>query len=150
MREQHKEVLAGQLLRHEGIELKLYKCPAGKWTIGVGRNLEDRGITEEEALYLLRNDIEISINELMLAFPWFSRLDEGRQMALVDLHFNLGLNTLKSFKKTLRLMEAAIEGKVSWSEVSSELLNSKWADQVGHRSQTIANMIEGGTNGLDC
>ena len=144
MKEQHKEVLAGQLLRHEGLELKLYKCPAGKWTIGVGRNLEDRGITEEEALYLLRNDIEISIDELINTFPWFMRLDEVRQMALVDLHFNLGLNTLKTFRKTLSLIEQAIEGNVSWSEVSSELLNSRWADQVGHRSQTVANMIRTG------
>jgi len=144
MKEQHKEVLAGQLLRHEGLELKLYKCPAGKWTIGAGRNLEDRGITEEEALYLLRNDIEISIDELINTFPWFSRLDGVRQMALVDLHFNLGLGTLKTFSKTLSLIEQAIEGKVPWSEVSSELLNSRWADQVGHRSQTIANMIRTG------
>ena len=144
MREQHKEVLAGQLLRHEGLELKLYKCPAGKWTIGAGRNLEDRGITEEEALYLLRNDIEISIDELINTFPWFSGLDGVRQMALVDLHFNLGLGTLKTFRKTLSLIEQAIEGKVPWSEVSSELLNSRWADQVGHRSQTIANMIKTG------
>tara|TARA_R100001163_G_C5013334_1_gene158509 strand:+ start:105 stop:545 length:441 start_codon:yes stop_codon:yes gene_type:complete len=144
MREQFKEVLAGQLLRHEGLELKLYKCPAGKWTIGAGRNLEDRGITEEEALYLLRNDIEISIDELINTFPWFARLDEVRQMALVDLHFNLGLNTLKTFRKTLSLIEQAIEGKVPWSEVSIELLNSKWATQVGRRSQTIANMIDTG------
>ena len=147
MREQHKEVLAGQLLRHEGLELKLYKCPAGKWTIGAGRNLEDRGITEEEALYLLRNDIEISIDELINTFPWFSGLDGVRQMALVDLHFNLGLGTLKTFRKTLSLIEQAIEGKVPWSEVSSELLNSRWADQVGHRSQTIANMIKTGEVG---
>jgi len=144
MREQCKEILAGQLLKHEGLELKLYKCPAGKWTIGAGRNLEDRGITEDEALYLLGNDIELSIGELTNAFPWFSELDEVRQMALVDLHFNLGLGTLKTFRKTLNLMERAIEGNVSWSEVSSELLNSKWAHQVGPRSQTIANMINTG------
>jgi len=68
-------------------------------------------------------------------------------MALVDLHFNLGLGTLKTFRKTLSLIEQAIEGKVPWSEVSSELLNSRWADQVGHRSQTIANMIKTGEVG---
>jgi len=42
------------------------------------------------------------------------------------------------------LIEQAIEGKVPWSEVSSELLNSKWATQVGRRSQTIASMIDTG------
>ena len=45
------------LIYHEGLRLGVYRCPAGKLTIGVGRNLEDRGITEEEAYYLLRNDI---------------------------------------------------------------------------------------------
>ena len=39
-----------QLIEHEGLEQKVYRCTAGKLTIGVGRNLEDKGITEEEAL----------------------------------------------------------------------------------------------------
>ena len=138
--------LTDQLIRHEGMELRLYKCPENKWTIGAGRNLEDRGITEEEARYLLKNDIEISISELQRAFNWFHLLDDTRQMAIVDLHFNLGLNRLKTFKKTIGLLEEAIEGRVTWSQVSDELLDSKWATQVGQRAKQIAGMIQFGNN----
>ena len=123
------------------MELRLYKCPAGKWSIGAGRNLQDRGITEDEARYLLNNDIRISIDELTNTFRWFTRLDETRQAAMVELHFNLGLSTLRTFRKTLGLMEAAAAGSVAWHDVGRELLNSKWADQVGRRSQVIADML---------
>ena len=51
------EKLKESLIKNEGLELKVYICPAGYKTIGVGRNLETRGITQEEAIYLLDNDI---------------------------------------------------------------------------------------------
>ena len=133
--------LVDQLIAHEGMELRLYKCPAGRWSIGAGRNLQDRGITESEARHLLNNDIRISINELTDEFPWFTRLDEMRQAAMVELHFNLGLSTLKTFTKTLGLIAEAVEGRVAWHDVGRELLNSRWANQVGRRSQTIADML---------
>ena len=133
--------LSDQLIAHEGMELRLYKCPAGKWSIGAGRNLQDRGITEDEARHLLNNDIRISIDELTNTFHWFTRLDETRQAAMVELHFNLGLSNLKTFTKTLGLIAEAVEGRVAWHDVGRELLNSKWADQVGRRSQVIADML---------
>jgi lysozyme len=133
--------LSDQLIAHEGMELRLYKCPAGKWSIGAGRNLQDRGITEDEARHLLNNDIRISIDELTNTFRWFTRLDETRQAAMVELHFNLGLSNLKTFTKTLGLIAEAVEGRVAWHDVGRELLNSKWADQVGRRSQVIADML---------
>ena len=133
--------LVDQLIAHEGMELRLYKCPAGRWSIGAGRNLQDRGITESEARHLLNNDIRISIDELTDTFPWFTRLDETRQAAMVELHFNLGLSNLKTFKKTLSLIAEAVEGRVTWHDVGKELLNSRWADQVGRRSQVIADML---------
>ena len=138
--------LTDQLIRHEGMKLELYKCPANKWTIGVGRNLEDRGVTEEEARFLLSNDISISVDELQRTFNWFHLLDDTRQRAIVDLHFNLGLNRLKTFKKTIGLIEEAIEGRVEWSQVSSELLDSKWSTQVGQRAEQIADMMRLGNN----
>ena len=39
-----------QLIDHEDIKLKPYRCSAGKLTIGVGRNLDDNGITRAEAI----------------------------------------------------------------------------------------------------
>ena len=54
------------LIRHEGLKLFPYQCPAGKTTIGVGRNLDDKGISEKEAMYMLNEDIQSCYDSLML------------------------------------------------------------------------------------
>ena len=138
--------LADQLIHHEGMECFPYTDTVGKVTIGVGRNLTDRGLTKEECRHLLANDIEISVGELKMNFHWFAKLDDTRQAALVDLHFNLGINRLKTFTKTLRLIEKCILGDDLWSKVAEELLDSKWAGQVGQRAQPLARMLALGDN----
>ena len=138
--------LVDQLIHHEGLECFPYTDTVGKITIGVGRNLTDRGLTKEECRHLLANDIEISIIELERNFNWFSKLDDTRQAVLVDLHFNLGINRLKTFKKTLRLIEECMLGDDLWDKVAAELLDSKWATQVGQRAHTLARMLELGDN----
>jgi len=138
--------LANQLILHEGMECFPYVDTVGKTTIGVGRNLTDRGLSQAECRYLLANDIDISINELKRNFNWFAKLDDTRQAALVDLHFNLGINRLKTFKKTLRLIEECMLGDDLWDKVAEELLDSKWATQVGQRAQTLARMLQLGDN----
>lgn len=50
-------VLKDMLIRHEGLKLKPYRDTVGKLTIGAGRNLNDLGISEREAMFLLDNDI---------------------------------------------------------------------------------------------
>lgn len=45
------------LIRHDGLRLKPYRDTRNKLTIGVGRNLDDVGITREEALMLPNNEI---------------------------------------------------------------------------------------------
>lgn len=132
-----KELL-DQLKRHEGRSLKPYKCPAGKLTIGYGRNLEDMGISEVEAMVMLRNDIEQCYEELSV-FSWFEDLDQVRQEALINMLFNLGLPTFLKFKKTLKYVA---EGK--YSQAAAEMLNSKWATQVGDRAKELAYMMETG------
>ena len=63
-----------QLIQHEGLKLKPYQCPAGRLTIGVGRNLEDKGITEKEAVMLLENDIQECLEDLKTIFDKFDML----------------------------------------------------------------------------
>jgi lysozyme len=126
------------LQRHEGLRLKPYKCTAGKLSIGYGRNLDDMGISEVEAMVMLRNDIEQCYQELEM-FSWFSDLDQVRQEALVDMLFNLGLPTFLEFKKTLKFVA---EGK--YSQAAEEMLRSKWANQVGDRAKELAYMVDTG------
>jgi lysozyme len=134
-----REKLARQLILHEGMSLRPYKDTVGKLTIGVGRNLEDVGITEEEALFLLRTDITRVITVLDATFPWFRFLDDVRQRVLADMCFNLGVSGLLKFRKTLELVEAR-----RYKEAAEEMLNSLWAKQVGGRAVRLAKMMETG------
>ena len=90
--------LAQMIELHEGRRNKLYKCTAGKWTIGVGRNIEDRGLSNPEIDFLRDNDIALSRQELTMKLPWFVGLDPVRQAVLIDMHFNMGWPVLSQFK----------------------------------------------------
>lgn len=130
--------LAKQLIIDEGLELKPYRCTAGRLTIGVGRNLEDRGITEEEALTLLDNDIRRCWGQVVGALPWVVFAPEPVQETLVNMCFNLGLAGLLKFQKTLALLEAG-----EYAQAEREMLNSAWARQVGARANRLGAMVHG-------
>ena len=128
-----------QLVDHEGLELHPYEDSLGILTIGVGRNLEERGISEDEAFYLLGNDIEIIWDELIKQHPIVEDLDGQRQMILLDMAFNMGVPRLGKFKK----MWAAIEDG-DMIEASKQALDSRWADQVGRRAERLAERLTSG------
>jgi lysozyme len=132
----NREQLIEELKADEGVVLTLYKCSAGKNTIGVGRNIDDRGITEDESDYLLSNDIDLCVKELESAFSWFSNLSDARQRVLINMCFNLGLSRLMGFKKFLAAVEAE-----EWQTASVEMLDSKWAKQVGLRSTRLRDLL---------
>jgi lysozyme len=131
--------LEDQLIDHEGLELKPYQCTADKLTIGVGRNIEDRGITEDEARYLLKNDIKIVEDELLEKKPVVAGLDAVRQRVLVDMGFNLGIPTLLKFQN----MWAAIEEE-DFETAADEAMDSRWAKQVGRRAERLCQAMATG------
>lgn len=131
--------LTEMLVEHEGMRRKPYRCTAGKLTIGVGRNLDDRGISPDEAMYMLANDIKDARREMSAAFPWFDKLDEVRQAVLIDMCVNLGLSRLQGFRNTLALI-----GVGKYEAAAQEMLNSKWAEQVGRRAQRLSRMMATG------
>ena len=133
------EDLKEQLIRHEGLRLTVYDCPAGYKTIGVGRNLEGKGVTEEEAMYLLDNDIKDFQESLSRELPWFDSLDECRRNILTNMAFNLGISGLLKFKNTL----LAVENE-NWEEAASQMLDSRWAQQVGSRATELSGLMKSG------
>lgn len=128
--------LVRQIELHEGVRLKPYRCTAGKLTIGVGRNLEDRGITMAEARMLLANDLADVRNGLLNALPWVGNLDDVRQRVLVDMAFNLGIQGLLQFERTL----GAVRGG-EYQRAATMMLQSKWAKQVGQRAERLSRMM---------
>jgi lysozyme len=130
------EKMWAQLRLHEGERLKPYVDTVGKVTIGVGRNLTDRGIRPDEAELMLRNDILEACDELDALFPAWRSLTAARQRVLIDMMFNLGRARLSKFERFLAAIKSA-----DWPGASAEMLNSKWAEQVGARAQTLARMM---------
>mgnify|MGYP003109810611 CR=1 FL=1 len=133
-----------QLRFHEGVKNIVYKDHLGIETIGVGRNLRDRGLSDEEVDFLLSNDIMLVETELDKAMPWWRDLDEVRQRALADLLFNMGLSRLHGFVKFLDALK-----RRDYHTAADELLDSKYARQVGQRSQRIAQMVRTGEDSMD-
>ncbi len=131
--------LQSQLIRDEGVRLKIYQDTVGKWTIGVGRNLSDDGISQSEAMMLLSNDIAATGKALQTAIPWSMALDDVRLGALTNMAFNMGVGGLLQFKNFLAAMQQG-----NWTEARDQMLDSKWAEQVGSRAQRLAIQVETG------
>jgi lysozyme len=131
--------LLEMLKRHEGFKDRPYLDTVNVLTIGYGRNLETNPLTEDEATYLLVNDIERHERALWKAFPVAVGLDHVRRDALINMAFNLGIPRLRGFKK----MWAAIEIS-DWPRAAAEAMDSKWARQVGRRAEEIAFMLRTG------
>jgi len=126
------------LKRDEGLRLKPYLCTAGKTTIGYGRNLSDRGITREEADFLLANDYISTKIQLRNNLDFYDDLPENVQSALINMAFNMGVLGLLRFKRMLYAMERG-----DFDEAALEALKSLWARQVGARADRIAKQIKG-------
>ena len=117
------------LLKHEGMRTFPYKCSEGKLTIGVGKNLEANGITEEEAMYLLDNDIKRVTDNLDKMWPVWRQLPPKAQMVSIDATFQMGISGWMNFRHTRALMEMGC-----FLEASEEILRSKYAIQTPNRA----------------
>ena len=131
--------LTKSLIKHEALKTKPYKCTADKLTIGVGRNLDDNGITEDEALYLLKNDINRCVSDVGRNIPEWKKHNECRQNVLIELCFNIGINRLLGFKKMLAALQ-----KNDYATAADEMQNSRWFKQVGQRGVTMCEMMRTG------
>lgn len=128
--------LQSVIIEHEGVRLKPYRDTKGVLTIGVGRNLDDCGISEDEAMFLLNNDLTTCETQLS-RYDWYVGLDKVRQGVIIELVFNVGLPKALQFKN----MIIAIINE-NWAGASNELLDSAWAKQVGStRSENMASRL---------
>jgi lysozyme len=137
------EKLLEMLKRHEGVEHHIYRCSAGFWTLGAGRNVDPQGglgLSEDEVDYLLQNDIERVIKELSTEYRWFNSLDDVRKDAMIDISFNLGATRLRGFRRALAAMEVA-----DYKMAAKEFLDSKWSRDVKGRATELCYMIEMGS-----
>ena len=116
-----------------------YKDTADKLTVGYGRNLTDKGLSEDEARYLLHNDIQEVIDGLRKAYWWFDELDEIRQGVVLNMAFNLGLGGFAKFRNTISYISDG-----NFKQAAAHMLQSRWAKQVGYRADELAREMETG------
>ena len=135
------DLLRNELIRDEGLKLTAYKDSVGLWTIGVGHLLGDEQrmteITTDEAHALLEWDIRIAQSRLapLISPAEFDALSDPRQRALINMAFNLG-HRLGQFKKFWMAFTAK-----DWTASGKEMMDSKWAVQVGTRAERLRDMI---------
>lgn len=134
-----RQIDLSQIRRHEGMSTFPYRDTVGKLTIGVGRNLDDVGITREEAEFLLMNDVANVEKRLKNSIPWIEQLDPDRQGVLINMGFNLGVQGLMKFKRTLAAIKSG-----DYQNASKYMLQSKWAGQVGERAQELSEQMRTG------
>lgn len=128
--------LEAQLIEHEKLTRKPYRCSAGKLTIGVGRNIEDRGISTEEAMFMLANDIDECVNHCMTISGW-DNLSDVRKRVLVEMCFQLGWGGLSKFKATLAAVAVG-----DFDKAAQQMRSSLWYRQTTIRAERLALMME--------
>ena len=134
--------IVDDLKRDEGAVLiagrhRVYRDSLGLDTIGYGRLLS-RGLSEDEALYLLENDIK-DAEAQAAKYDWFHDLDEVRQAVVTEMLFNIGPDRFNGFA----LMKAALDRR-DYVEAAHQMRASKWAEQVKGRATRLAAMMETG------
>lgn len=135
--------LYAQLNTDEGRRSKPYRDTVGKMTIGVGRNLDDVGLSDDEIDLLLKNDVRRAVSLLDRNTPWWRGMDGARQEVLVNMCLNMGWGDgrkgLSSFINTLAKMKAG-----DYAGAADGMLQSKWAGQVGNRAKRLAKVMREG------
>ncbi len=134
------ERLTERIKRHEGFVPRLYRDPLGVPTLGYGHNLYIP-ITRTAAEVILRDDLLRAISDYhLLPREVIANLSGEREEVLVEMIFNLGVKGVLEFR---RMLEAIARG--NYEVAAREMLDSRWARQVGRRARTLARiMIEGG------
>lgn len=131
--------IMADLRRDEGFMQYPYHCTGGALTIGYGRNLDAKGISHAEADILLRNDVVEAQADLERVCPLASSLSDNRYRALLNMVFNLGSSRFMTFRNMLAAIRAG-----NYDRAADEMLDSKWARQVGIRAERLAEIMRRG------
>lgn len=138
----HRDIVRAQLRIDEGCVEHAYTDSEGYLTIGVGRLIDARRggkLRPDEISLMLENDITEAEADAKVLFPSFPGLSENRQAVLVNMAFNLGQKRLAEFKRFRDAIEAG-----AWEQAAAEMLDSRWAEQVGSRAQRLAKQMREG------
>lgn len=125
-----------QLERDEGVKRTMYRDELGNPTVGVG-HLLTTPLSYRAIRQILEDDVAVAYETLTTRLPWVTTLSDARRGALINLTFNMGIDGLLGFAKMLRAIQAG-----DCDTAATELLNSRYAKQVGDRAQRLATQLK--------
>lgn len=132
--------LKTQLEEFEGRIPYAYKDHLGFWTIGVGRLIDKRkggGLDDEEIDFLLDRDINKRRAVLYEKLPWLVGLDEVRQAVIIGMSFQMGIDGLMEFQRTLSSVRDG-----HYADAAQQMMQSLWAKQTPDRARRLARQME--------
>ena len=133
----YRDIAKAQIKVDEGVRFKVYRDSLGIETVGVGRNIRDKGLSMQEVDLLLDNDLTDAERDARAIFPTFDKLSDIRKAVLLNMSFNMGRERLSKFKK----LRAAVQDE-DWAEAARQMILSTWATQVGARATRLAKQME--------
>lgn len=137
--ELNEQRLVDSLEKHEGYRDKAYQDTEGVWTIGYGTNLQELRIDEFLARKWLMEDLVEAIRGAK-RFPEYRDLNtQARREVFVEMVYNMGPSRVAGFKNMLSAIR-----RNDWADAADEMLDSKWARQVGQRARTLADLMKRG------
>tara|TARA_R100000541_G_C1867080_1_gene80205 strand:- start:321 stop:761 length:441 start_codon:yes stop_codon:yes gene_type:complete len=141
-----RDKLVKELILDEGYIYEIYKDHLGYLTFGVGHLVlntdKEYGkevgtpVSEERIIECLNNDVDIVCEELDRNLYWWRELNDNKQRVMVNMCFNLGYPRLSKFKKFLAAMEVH-----DFETAAIEMMDSKWANQVGLRAERLKKRV---------
>ena len=142
----NKDKLMEELIKDEGYKYEIYLDHLGYPTFGVGHLVletdEEHGqpvgtpVSEERIKECLSHDIDVVCSELDMKDPWWRNLSDNKQRVMANMCFNLGHPRLSKFKKFIGAMQVS-----DWEIAAVEMMDSKWATQVGDRAVRLRDRV---------
>ena len=98
-------------------------------------------VSEERVNAVFESDVAKFVSESKKVFPNLDELPEEAQQVIVNMCFNMGAPRLSKFKK---FIAAVNDG--NWSTAAVEMMDSRWATQVGARAERLRDRLQALSN----
>jgi len=138
--------LRKQLEIDEGIVNEIYNDHLGYPTFGIGHLITEDDpeeglpvgtpVSEERIQQAFESDIEWVLSDCNKLYDNFDSLPEEVQQIIANMMFNLGYPRLSKFKG----MKSGVMNE-DWDAAADEMLDSRWARQVGARAERLADRM---------
>ena len=140
------EALREQLKIDEGVKYEIYKDHLGYPTFGIGHLITENDpehgepdgteISEDRVNEIFETDVAKFVSEAKILFPDLDDLPDVAQQVIVNMAFNMGRPRLSKFKNFI----AGVNDR-DWTRAAEEMMDSRWATQVGDRAIRLRNQI---------